>query len=147
MSRVIVHHAHHPDEDVYRLIHAEALTVPVHELVEDPPVVEIRHVPNPDYNASEPESEDNPLTIPMRETVNVGKKRLVERTATVHVDHKEIVWDAADSQWEGMAAADIAERQRQIVADALKAREDVQQARTQQPATGTVKHFETGQEL
>lgn len=122
MTTVVVHHAHHPDEGVYRLVHAEE-------------VEHIRHVSNPDFDPSKPPSDDNPFEIQAR--------------FKVYMNHQEIVWHAEDPRWEEMTDEEIAETQRREVTEAIARRASIakeEEDETQQ-RSAQVRHFETGQSL
>jgi hypothetical protein len=94
MKHVITHHAHHPDEGVYRLIYAEAH-----------PFSYV--LPNPDFDPDEEPSEDN------------SPHQTVEDVA--YSNHQDIVWAADDERWDAMTPNDIAKEQRADVTEALAA--------------------------
>jgi hypothetical protein len=139
VPRVVVHHAHHPDEGdgVYRLIHAEQTEHTVYELGESKPVKRTVLKPNPDFVAAPPsmpddldpnELDEDQLAVffddrtdeqkkPMlEEEVEVpGPPDIIEHTVTVHHDHKEIIWDATDKRWKDKSPEEIAQIQQDIV--------------------------------
>lgn len=99
MRHVVVTHAHHAGEGVYRLVFAQA-----HEFTDE--VFE----DNPDYDPDEPGGPDNPVSI----------RREFQNTALAH--HQDVVWAADDPRWEGMSRDEIAEAQRREVSEMLTRR-------------------------
>jgi rubrerythrin len=93
MKHVVVHHAHHPDEGVYRLVHAEQHM----EIYQE---INPRWTPNPDLEGH-------------------NEPRLIEASRTTYHNPRDIVWADDDSRWEGMDPKDIATAQRQDVTEAL----------------------------
>jgi hypothetical protein len=125
MARVIAHHAHHPDEGIYRLVHAEQDEVTFYDTEQPAPRAQTFLLPNPDFVTPPPEGEDDTRTKEekqeyIEEEMEVtDPPNFVERTEIVQYDHKEIVWDATDKRWEGMSDQEIAEVQRGEVHKAL----------------------------
>ena len=127
MARVIVHHAHHPDEGdgVYRLIHAEQEEVTVYDFGDPQPAKATELRSNPDFVEAPPEGEEDDRTELQKQpaiTVEVdvdGPPKLIERTDLVHFDHREVVWAADDERWKGMSDEAIADAQRDDVRRAL----------------------------
>jgi len=135
-KRVVTHHAHHPDEGVYRLVHAEAIETVVHDLVQDEPVKRKVRVHNPDYVAP-PILKEQEGGVFLRgavmldrpkgssemflETEEIAPRELqqVERIETVYVDHQDIVWADDDPRWRRRTAEQIAEAQRADVSKAM----------------------------
>lgn len=140
MAREVIHHAHHRDEGVYRLVHAEVIETVVHELEPEEPEYETRMVPNPDFETQaivfeqdqgDPsmfppglrfEGPEIPMMIEETVQINVGKLRQVERIERFHVDHQDVVWDADDPKWKGRELEDIATEQRAAVREAIAQR-------------------------
>lgn len=161
MPRVIVHHAHHPDEGdgIYRLVHAESVEQVVYELGERQMVPHKFAQPNPDYvpapppmpedldpdSLSEDElsmyfddrtDEQKQPYIEVEEEVE-GAPEIIERTETVYYDHKEIIWDATDEQWKDKSPEEIVEIQKGIVSKQIAA--DARAAKKAAKAKSNVK--------
>jgi hypothetical protein len=119
MRNIVVHHAHHPDEGVYKL--------QVATTIEDiTPGIE----PNPDFDLDKPESEENSPNRPVDITVLLG-----------YADHLDFVWADDDERWRGMDPEEIAAEQRAEVKEALAASES-------EPAQEKIVEFEgVGEEL
>ena len=125
MARVVIHHAHHPDEGVYRLVHAEREEVTVVEHGDPQPVVTTVPVLNPDFVAAPPDDEEDTRTEHEREMfmeeerIVEGPPELIERTEVIDYDHRDIVWSADDPRWNGLTPDQIAEEQRADIRSAL----------------------------
>jgi hypothetical protein len=122
--RVIVHHAHHPDEGVYRLVHAEQEEVTVYDHVQESTsstalVVNPNFVPAPLEGEDDDRTEDQKDPLIEQEVDEPGPPELVARTELVQYDHREIIWSADDERWKGMSASEIADEQRADVRSAL----------------------------
>lgn len=118
MTKIVVtHHAHHPDEDVYRLVFAVATDHEIFTVVD-----------NPDYDPELNGDNEVPATLTLTDVV------------TTYSDHVDIVWAVDDKRWKGMSAEDIASAQRADVSDMLakRAREAVAEAIVNElPGVGT----------
>lgn len=127
MSRVIVHHAYHPDdgEGVYRLVHAEQDEITVSETVEGEVTRQVVTQINPDFVAGPAEGEPDERTDEQKEMlieqeVEIpGEPQVVERTETFTYDYREVIWDGSDERWEGMSDEQIAEAQREDVRNSI----------------------------
>jgi hypothetical protein len=151
MNRVIVHHAHHPDEGdgIYRLVHAEREEVVVQELVESEPERKVVSVLNPAYVPVPTEEEDNRTDeekeVIIEQEVEIPvEPQLVDRVEVIEYDHSEIVWDAADKRWEGKSDQEIADLQREdvrkVLAKAEAAAKKEEKAATRREKS--TKHFD-----
>ena len=162
MSRlVVVHHAHHADEGIYRIIVAEATEVTKQVAVPNPnydssavllapgdpnyaaPVILEDHRVNGSHqvNGSSPEPE---ALVPIADPSVLEPTIMVDQTETVYENHMEVVWHAEDPKWAGRSLEDIATEQRQILKDHLAeraaelvARELAQEKATTDMGTGT----------
>jgi len=119
-KRVVVHHAHHPSEKLYKLVHAQADEVTKYVHVENPKYdpeklklaqYHIRGVAR--GNGNRPMNDFDPEIA--------EPTKIEEQTETVYSDHQEIVWADWDEQWEGLSDDEIAAKQRQIVKDVFAA--------------------------
>jgi hypothetical protein len=153
VTRVIVHHAHHPDEHggIFRLLHAEQSKVTVYDTIESPLSVQIVQQPNPNFVPAPADGEEDERTDEERkafveEPVEVqGPPQLVERTETVEYDHQEIVWDANDKRWEGKSDQEIVDAQREDVRNALTRAKNAErkEARAATRRAKSTKHFDS----
>jgi hypothetical protein len=135
MTRVIVHHAHYPDEGddgVYRLVHAEQEEVTHYDLVGREPEKKTITVLNPDYvpvsTDEEDDRTDEQKEVVIEQEIEVPvDPEVVERTEVIEYDHREIIWAADDPRWKGKSPEQIAELQLADVREALtKADEEVE---------------------
>lgn len=139
MRHVVLHHAHHHDEGVYRLVIGvmDEHTIPV-------------EAPNPDYNHNHPDGLIyHHLTDQQREQLDgdvptEGQNTptiLQDETRQVLVDQHDIVFADHDEQWAGRSQEEIAAEQLRLAREALAAHAaaaapEVTQRVTQIGATG-----------
>jgi|SRR5215469_2303407 len=120
-KRVVTHHAHHPGEGVYRLIHAQTEEVVQHVEVENPnydPVMAALEIPE-GYDPVAHTSNGNGRV----NAFNAEPPTLLqERKVTIYSDHQDIIWADDDEQWQGLSDDEIAAKQRQQVKEAFDAR-------------------------
>lgn len=116
---VIVHHAHHVDEGVYRMVYC----------VQEEHEVDVTH-PNPDFEphqaAELPEllvREDGTtraVKVPKSKSQKLSPEFIhTTETQVVQGEHQDIVWDASDGRWLGMVAEDVAAEQIKDVKKAI----------------------------
>jgi hypothetical protein len=147
---VVVHHAHHPDEKVYRLIHARVDDVPQRVEVENPnydpeAVAKLELAQYQTLEVAEGNGNRPAEAIQFDPEIHSPTK-IEEQMVPVYSNYQDVVWADWDEQWEGLSDDEIAAKQRQIVKDAIAAHE--QELLDAQQAARDVRHIgETEVEL
>jgi hypothetical protein len=128
MRRVIIHHAHHGDEGLYRLVYVYEDTVQSER-------------PNPAF-ALKPMLNKAGVVIKWIEPRDVP--RMLVDTEVLRCNPQEIVWADDDERWKDMGDEQIAQMQRTDVFNALRTQEATDQgaAQTEKPRQLTAGHFE-----
>jgi hypothetical protein len=120
-KHIVVSHAHHPDEKVYRIVIARVAER-----------VEMTEVPNPLYDEEEAQKLVNPPVLTDEDIAMNGHRAMpdidydkirptitMQRTVKELVDHSDIVWHSEDERWQGREPEDIAAEQRQEISKLL----------------------------
>lgn len=109
MKYVVAHHAHHPDEGVYRLVFGEA-----HEVTEQIEEDNSRFDTSDEVLDRMGDPDFDPIVL--QPTII----REVTRTVLMHL--QEVVWDHEDERWDGLSVEQIAVEQRRDVKEAIDRR-------------------------
>lgn len=144
---VILHHAHHVDEGVYRMIYC----------VQEEHEVEVTK-PNPKFVPHEADElpkllvrEDGTTrAVKVPKAKKIGEPEFIHTTeiVTVQSEHQDIIWDAEDGRWLGMIPKDVAAEQTKDVKKAIANRKRAATNAAKKEAEKRVRPLGTeGQEL